>query len=340
MTSSTGTPHAGGLRSDHDCRDESTSGMAQRLLDHLRQHGLPPVGKPHQLSVWSVVLWLLLVDVLWAMLAGFRVTLASIVSTLVVVATFMSPLLLRRMRARLGLRETLLTLGGMLVFAPVSMVLSYLIVALAPPMVDSQLAAIDAALGFDWAAVTQWVHAHPWLDQLFWWSYRSAILQILVLVIVLGATGRHRQLREFNALFIIGGIFCILFSALTPAFGPWHAAPAAPFDASVMSHIDALRNGDLRLVDLGKMQGLVSMPSFHTMGAVFVAYSMRGVRGWAPLYVVLNLLVIASTPTEGGHYLTDVLAGGCVALAMIALSRSEFLSPKKAPHAHARVAAR
>lgn len=340
MTSSTGAPHWGSSPPDLSTQRAGTPGAVHDLLENLRRHGLPPTDRLHRLSVWSVALWLLFVDVLWALLAGFRVTRASIVSTMVFVAVFLGPLLVRRVRARPGVRETLLTLGGLSVFGTVNMMLSYLVLALAPPVVDGQLAAIDAALGFDWAAVAQWVHAHPWLDTLFWWSYRSAVLQILVLVIVLGATGRHRQLREFNALFILGGIFCVLFSALAPAFGPWHAAPAAPFDASTVSHFESLRNGSLRLIDLGAMQGLVSMPSFHTMGAVFFAYSMRGVRGWAPLYSVLNLLMVASTPTEGGHYLADVLAGGCVALAMIALSRSEFLSSKNALHAHARVAAR
>lgn len=340
MTSSTGTPHWRGSRPDISTQRAGTPGPVKSLLQDLRRHGLPPIDKPHRLSVWSVALWLMFVDVMWALLAGFRVTRASIISTMVVVAVFASPLLIRRARARAEVRETLLTVTGLLVFAPINIMLSYLMLALAPPTIDDQLAAIDAALGFDWAAVAHWVHAHPWLDAVFWWSYRSAILQILVLVIVLGATGRHRQLREFNALFIVGGVFCVLFSALAPAFGPWHAAPAAPFDASAVSHFESLRDGSLRLIDLSAMQGLVSMPSFHTMGAVFFAYSMRGVWGWAPLYSLLNLLMVASTPTEGGHYLADVLAGGCVALAMIALWRSEFLSSKNASHAHARVAAR
>lgn len=315
-------------------------GIARRAFDDLRRNGLPPAAKPHRPSVWAIALWLSLVDALWALQAGFRVTLASFVGCTVPVVLMVGPLLFRKLRARVRLRETLSTIGGLMVFAPACLLLSYLVVAMAPPMMDARLAGLDGALGFRWVPVAQWVKTHALVGQVFWWAYRSAALQIIVLVIVLGATGRHRQLREFNALFMIGGIFCTLFSAITPAYGPWHAAPAGLFDTRMVSHFDPLRSGALRLIDLGAMQGLISMPSFHTMGAVFFAYAMRGIHGWAPLFSILNLLMVASTPTEGGHYLVDVVAGCGFALAMIALSRSDFLSAKDDFHGHAGVSAR
>lgn len=316
------------------------NGPVPRMFERLRRQGFPPISKLHHLSLWSVVLWLSLVNTLWALLAGFSVVPASLADGVIISGLVMSPLLHGKARAKPRLREALLTIGGLLAFSPACVMLSYLILAMPFSLVDEQLAAIDAALGFHWAEVAQWVRAHGWLDELFWWAYRSAFLQITVLVIVLAATGRYRQLREFSAFFVCGGILSAGCSALAPAFGPWHAAPASLFDVNMMSHFAQLRSGELRVIDLAAMQGLVSIPSFHTMGAVFIVYAMRGLRGWAPLYAVLNLLMIASTPTEGGHYLADVLAGGFLAFAMIAFSRSKFFSRLDASHGYARDANR
>ncbi|VWB43615.1 PAP2 family protein [Burkholderia lata] len=71
-----------------------------------------------------------------------------------------------------------------------------------------------------------------------------------------------------------------------------------------------------------EVQGLVSMPSFHTMMAMFLVYSMRNIRLVLPAVIVLNVIMIASTITVGGHYLADVLAGivcGAVVILVVRL---------------------
>jgi membrane-associated phospholipid phosphatase len=59
---------------------------------------------------------------------------------------------------------------------------------------------------------------------------------------------------------------------------------------------------------MANAQGLISIPSFHAIMAVLVAYAMRGTRLFFP-FLILNAAVMLSTPTRGGHYLVDVLAG-------------------------------
>ena len=56
-------------------------------------------------------------------------------------------------------------------------------------------------------------------------------------------------------------------------------------------------------------QGLVSMPSFHTALAVLFTYSLRRIGWLFSIAVPLNVVMILSTPTQGGHYLADVVAG-------------------------------
>lgn len=65
----------------------------------------------------------------------------------------------------------------------------------------------------------------------------------------------------------------------------------------------------MRVFDLAQMQGLVSLPSYHTAMALFFVQAMRWTRPGMLIIGLLNLLMIVSTPTEGGHYLIDVVAG-------------------------------
>jgi membrane-associated phospholipid phosphatase len=64
------------------------------------------------------------------------------------------------------------------------------------------------------------------------------------------------------------------------------------------------------------------MPSFHTEMAVIFAYALRRVPVVSVIGVALNAVMIASTPTEGGHYLADVIGGLLLALALIGVARS------------------
>ncbi|WP_157696128.1 phosphatase PAP2 family protein [Caballeronia temeraria] len=51
------------------------------------------------------------------------------------------------------------------------------------------------------------------------------------------------------------------------------------------------------------------MPSFHTALAVLFTYSLARFRWLLCIAIPLNVTMIISTPTQGGHYLADVVAG-------------------------------
>ncbi|WP_224788929.1 phosphatase PAP2 family protein [Pandoraea terrae] len=110
----------------------------------------------------------------------------------------------------------------------------------------------------------------------------------------------------------------------TPWLGRWrarasstllHFGIADPGTAEDVSHFYALRSGTVSVLD--PLQGLMSFPSFHTITAVLCAYAVRSVQPVFPLAVVLNVVMVCSTPTQGGHYLSDVLAGLAVAVVAI-----------------------
>ncbi|MGI4859193.1 MAG: phosphatase PAP2 family protein, partial [Janthinobacterium lividum] len=110
--------------------------------------------------------------------------------------------------------------------------------------------------------------------------------------------------------FMLSGAFVMVFSAALPAESAFvYFGIIDPGTASTVSDFKILRDGTLRVFDISRMQGIVSIPSFHTMLAVFFIYTLRNVRLLFAIALPLNLVLIASTPPQGGHYLADVVCG-------------------------------
>lgn len=61
---------------------------------------------------------------------------------------------------------------------------------------------------------------------------------------------------------------------------------------------------------------ILALASLNAVMAVALAYAMRKNR-LALLFIALNIVVILSTPTQGGHYFVDVLGGIFTALMAI-----------------------
>ena len=103
-------------------------------------------------------------------------------------------------------------------------------------------------------------------------------------------------------------------------------------DAVQIHDFFAMRNGTLHALDLARLAGLVNFPSFHTTLAIVFVYAVR--RRSRPLTIAaaLNVVMIVSVLTEGGHYLVDVIAGAAVAAgAIFAAARIEAALAPDAP---------
>jgi membrane-associated phospholipid phosphatase len=80
-----------------------------------------------------------------------------------------------------------------------------------------------------------------------------------------------------------------------------------------------LRDGTLRTINPLDNQGLVVLPSFHTVLAVLCAYAAWPLRILKIPLLALNLLIILCCPAEGGHYFVDLIAGIILAALTISL---------------------
>jgi len=134
----------------------------------------------------------------------------------------------------------------------------------------------------------------------------------------------RRALWEFVFHFHVCATITLVAFALFPAacafnyYGFESTIPQAGFIADFAG----ARSGSVRVLEFGRMEGLVSMPSFHVAGALMVTWAFRR-HVWllVPL-VVINSLLVAATFMTGAHYVIDVLGTLAMFAGSLALWRA------------------
>jgi PAP2 superfamily len=208
--------------------------------------------------------------------------------------------------------------------------LSYVVASFNWPLQDRAFSAIDYALGFDPRAVVLFVNDHPALSLALNFGYNMIKWPLLVIPIVLATTFRFVRLQQFVTSLSVALLMTIVISTFVPAIGNYQALGLTASDAPnvnlipflLLQHdIPAVREGLLRHLELFKLAGIVAFPSFHAASAVLYAWALAPVRGFGPIALVLNTLMIVSTPVIGAHYLIDVIAGMALAAASIMFAK-------------------
>jgi hypothetical protein len=221
---------------------------------------------------WCALAALVLVDIVWALLIGLRFE--GLHARLALIPAGMALLVLLRSGYFEGAARTceyiFLSFAGSLALV----VLSYLCLASAGPLMDDRFVAFDRALGFDWLAIRQWLDAHPPLPAIMRTLYASLFLQGFVCTLLMCLRGNLKQMRELWLLSTLGCILCCLVAMTLPALGPFklfHYEAEAVF----MADLEKLVAGrDLRF-QLETVTGVITFPSFHTVLALTIPYALR-----------------------------------------------------------------
>ena len=252
----------------------------------------------------------------WALRDGER---AAVL--LAVVLSFLSPLVFPRCRRSHRVLVMLFTYVMLIVFSNFSAALGYFLVTTDAPLVDATLSRWDVALGFDWVAYCRWVQQHPWADLTLKYAYKSFIVQFPLMVIYLSLTRRFKQLSDFCGGMVVSMIITHVSSWFWPAAGAgkYYVAQLA-VDMSGLSDFEPLRSGALRTIDPTALQGLISIPSYHTVLAVLFTCAFWRTRLAWPI-LLTNIAMILATPKFGGHYVVDVLTGALTVAVSIAIWR-------------------
>lgn len=279
---------------------------------------------------WSLALLGLIaaVDALWLAATPISLSTEGLFAPLIFAA--LTAVLLYRLRLPPRLHMLLSGLALMLVAWPALRLYNHLVMTTALPLTDVRLAGWDSALGLDWLGYVLWLDRHPALLRLMDMSYAGlTIYSCLAFALILILLGAERA-REFVLLFLLTAVAASTVGMFFPALAAmtFHAPDASLFQtltpasgAYHLESLDRLRTEAAPLLELHRLPGLTTFPSFHTAMGLVVIHCARGSRLLLVPMLLLNLLMIASTPALGSHYFVDVLGGAALAAAAILVLR-------------------
>jgi len=208
--------------------------------------------------------------------------------------------------------ETFLTLALFLQLGALVGPAQYGAAPLNRPYVDSALAAADAAIGINVSVLAEWARHHPLVAQGLVRAYYTLLPQFFLPFALLGLVCRDRRaLWEFVALMHLAALVTILCFALWPAACPpqfYGFDPVGIDQSRVYRHLAGLRSGAMTTVMVNDLDGLVSVPSFHVLGAMCVTWVFRRRPSFLWPLLAVNVLLAAATVLTGVHYVVDVLA--------------------------------
>ncbi len=227
-------------------------------------------------------------------------------------------------------------------FSAAGAISTYLAATFAMPLRDAQFVALDSWMGFHWLAWSGFIGAHRAIQLPLFVAYFTFLPQIIGSILYFAHAGQTSRNTEMLWIAMPALIVTTIVSAFLPAVGPYvHYFGRQTADIVVLM---TLRAGGAHTFPIDRMQGIITFPSFHTTLAIIFMYVHRPPsRSFVPV-AILNGLMLLGIPSEGHHYLVDMISGAMVAAVCIAAvrrgmgPRAEIVSPAIPRERTARVA--
>lgn len=191
------------------------------------------------------------------------------------------------------------------------------------PLADPGLAAFETFSGFTAHRIALATASSPLLTKVMYVIYFSAIPQTIILIVWLGFRNDAR-LSLFLYRYMLCGLVTAVCFYVVPALGAAGAETTA-WNAGAARDLLALRGGELTTINCAASNGIVTFPSFHAIWAILLICAMPT---W-PM-ILLNVLMVVSTVTSGGHYLIDVAGGILVCAFVVPITARQFASSQEA----------
>jgi hypothetical protein len=286
-----------------------------------------------QRSMFAMAAGLAAVALAWTWIGHFHVDAAAYARpALIGLALLGAGIFYQTRRPDPKIVAMLLGASFLILFSAVANLLNNFLLTIAGARIDAQLDAADRALGFDWYRLMLLVADHPVLNGWLFQVYNVALPEIALMVIVLAWSGKVDKTYRFCIAVAFGALICISIWTLMPAFGAMSLYTLPPDVAHRLqvaltcefgkAQVAMLQDGPGYITLDSQHGSLIGFPSYHGVLALVVGWYARSLpRLFWPL-LVINALILISTPVQGGHHLVDVLASFPVtALSIFAASR-------------------
>ena len=290
-------------------------------------------------SIWLLIAVMAAFTVAGCALTGLRVAPASltvlIVPFAVLVVTWWAYSTVRPDARVRGMAEGFVQILLVLIFGTV---MSYAAIAMRFPLVDDQLLAIDRALGIERRVYLDFFAGYRLLHNALVLAYFTLMPQFVVVPVVLFFADQMQRLQQFTfaaGLSLFATVLILIsMPALSATYRDLGLAVGAALPPGMGVHIpivQELRSGVPFLMQLDTLEGLLTFPSFHTIGALLFIWATWRIAVVRWISLALNTALIAATPIVGTHYFIDVAAGFVVALGAVVAAK-RLGRPASAPH--------
>ncbi len=281
-----------------------------------------PPDHPLGVRIWPTILILCAIAAVPFVSAGFRFSsLLAMVGT-PVIGVFCCRILMRYPGVyKFG--AVLDALFQMVFVSLFGVMTSYAAATANAPLIDEILLRADQAIGYDWQTYLRVLGANDGVRIALNMTYMSFIIQPILLALVLVLTDRLMKYDIFILSMMSGLAIAAVIFVICPATTAWSYLgqdalassiyPGVPISGqNWMVALPEIRAGGGRLIS--NPLGLIAFPSFHCVMALLNIRAAWSVKWLRMPFLVLNGLMIISTPAFGGHYLVDVIAGAFVAV--------------------------
>lgn len=281
---------------------------------------------------WAIVLIVFSIECIWIKFSSlkFYYSIKEFLIQLAFLMVFYIPYLIyKKFRPDPKIMIAFISIVFLQASSYIMLILSYLLASTNQPFVDSTLATMDSYMGFSSRDIVLMFEQHELLFNSFVIIYNSIYIQLYLIVLYFSFLGKSIYLERFLMQFIIAFLLTVLIAGLFPAAGPyvWYNYTPGPSLKSGLNHLLELRNN---ILDIRKYDGIVNLPSFHTILALLFTYTFRHERKiiFIPI-LILNLLVIFSCLPIGQHYLADIIAGAVVFAVTLGIEHLIYWGVKK-----------
>ncbi len=272
----------------------------------------------------TLIFVVFIIDIIGLVLSGIQIR-----SAYIPLFSYICLITLEFVYTKVRPRPAIASLAGMFAdiigFSCVSAILSYLVVALRFPLVDNSLVMIDNMLHLDWISYYNWYRASPYIITLLMkLSYFSLMIQIISLPILFNFLSLYKSPETVSrSRFLLNGfaataLVSIILSGLFPAVSAfvWYQVE---LKTAYIADFEGLYNGSKTIIDLSKLQGIITFPSFHAALAVVLTCSTYGIWYLFVPVLLINIINLLSTSVVGGHYFIDIFAGMAIATIWIVI---------------------
>jgi hypothetical protein len=288
----------------------------------LKQGPLAPVPWLDLGVLYAVLATLALVDLALVLAGGFAIVPGALWSDAGFAVLFIAVGAFYAWTGRSSAIASLLFVVAALVLgAPVALVLDFTTKAMGYPFSDAGLAAWDGRLGLDWVAYERWFSAKPMLSLTSGFLYSGSTLVLLIGFLVLGWTGRLRQMVRLAVAAALTMGASIGMGGFLPAVGPHRFFGIDDGGKAFwVNEIVRVVTQQPRLIVLNDQPPLTTFPSFHTTLAMLATMACWRIPRFGIAFALFNLYWALAIPVWGSHYFADMIVGTAIAIVGYALA--------------------